>query len=265
MKIAVAGGTGWVGRLVVEALWDAGEAPVVLARSTGVDLTTGAGLDEALAGVSAVVDTSNVTAVSGRRSVAFFETATAHLLAAGRRAGVAHHVALSIVGCDRVDLGYYLGKRRQEELVLADGVPGSVLRTTQFHEFAAQMLGRGGRFALAPRQLSQPVAAREVAAALAEIARQEPVGLAPELAGPEQHWMPDLVRRLARARGGRRIVVPMRVPGRVGRAMARGDLLPAEPGPRGRITFDEWLAAGAADPLSGWTSESGPHRTAPPA
>ncbi|HEU5332759.1 MAG TPA: NAD(P)H-binding protein [Actinocrinis sp.] len=265
MKIAVAGGTGWVGRLVVEALWDAGETPVVLARSTGVDLTTGAGLDEALAGACAVVDTTNVTSVGRRRSVAFFETATANLLAAGRRAGVGHHVALSIVGCDRVDLGYYLGKRRQEELVLADGVPGTVLRTTQFHEFAARMLGRGGRFALAPRQLSQPVAAREVAVALAELARTEPVGLAPELAGPEQHWMPDLVRRLARARGTRRVVVPVRVPGRAGKAMAHGGLLPAEPGPRGRITFDAWLADGAADPLSGWTSEGGAHRTAPPA
>ena len=107
---------------------------------SGEDLTTGAGLDKALDGVAAVVDTSDVTAVGRRRSVRFFEAATANLLAAGQRAGVGHHVALSIVGCDRVDLGYYLGKRRQEELVLADGVSGSVLRTTQFHEFAAQML-----------------------------------------------------------------------------------------------------------------------------
>ena len=265
MKIAVAGGTGWVGRLVVEALWDAGETPVVLARSAGVDLTTGAGLDNALAGASAVVDTTNVAAVGRRRSVAFFETATANLLAAGRRTGVVHHVALSIVGCDRVDFGYYLGKRRQEDLVLADGVPGTVLRTTQFHEFAAQMLERGGPFAPAPRMLSRPVAAREVALALAELARKEPVGLAPELAGPDEHWMPDLVRRLARAHGSRRVVVPVRMPGRAGRAMARGGLLPTGPGPRGRITFDAWLAAGADDFRADWTSEGGPHRTGPDA
>jgi uncharacterized protein YbjT (DUF2867 family) len=241
MKIAVVGGTGRIGRRVVEAVWDSGETPVVVSRSTGADLTTGAGLDAALAGVSAVIDVSNVAAFGRARAVAFFETATANLLAAGRRAGVAHHVALSIVGCDRVDLGYYLGKRRQEELVLADGVPGSVLRATQFHEFAVQMLERGGPLVAAPKELSQPVAAREVAVALAELARGEPVGLAPELAGPERRQMVDLVRRLVRARGDRRIVVPVRLPGAVGRAIAGGELLPKGPGPRGRVTFEEWL------------------------
>lgn len=140
-----------------------------------------------------------------------------------------------------------------------------MLRTTQFHEFAAQMLERGGPFAAAPRMLSRPVAAREVAHALAELARKEPVGRAPELAGPEELWMPDLVRRLARARGSRRVVVPVRMPGRAGRVMARGDLLPAGPGPRGRITFDAWLAAGADGFRSDWTSEDSPHRTAPDA
>lgn len=247
MKIAVAGGTGVVGRRVVEAIWDGGDTPVVLARSTGVDVTTGAGLDEALAGVSAVIDVANVVALGSRKSVAFFEAATANLLDAGRRAGVAHHVALSIVGCDRLDFGYYHGKRRQEELVLADGVPGSVLRATQFHEFAAQMLQRGGAgpFALVPRMVSQPVAAREVAAALVELAGKPPAGLAPELAGPEPRQMPDLVRRYAQARGERRVVVPVRMPGKVGRAMVGGALLPTEPGPRGRMTFEAWLAADA--------------------
>ena len=249
MRIAVAGGTGLVGRLVVEEVRAAGHTPVVLARSTGVDLTTGAGLDEALDGVDAVVDVSNVTTTSRARSVAFFEAATGNLLAAGARAGVAHHVALSIVGVDRVGLGYYRGKLAQEALVLGSGasggVAGSVLRATQFHEFASQMLARGGPFALAPRMLTQPVAAREVAVALAELAAGEPVGLAPDLAGPERQQMSDMVRRLQRARGGRRPVLPVRFPGATGKAMLQGGLLPTGPGPRGSRTFDEWLAADA--------------------
>ncbi|MFC1420736.1 SDR family oxidoreductase [Streptacidiphilus cavernicola] len=255
MRIAVAGGTGVVGRHVVEAVRAAGHDPVVLARSTGVDLATGAGLDRALAGVDAVVDVSNRMTVSRARAVAFFEAATGNLLAAGKRAGVAHHVALSIVGVDRVGYGYYQGKLRQEALVLAAGesvgVPGSVLRATQFHEFAAQMLERGGPFAVAPRMLTQPVAAREVGVALAALAAGEPVGLAPELAGPEQHQMGDLIRRLVRARGLRRLVVPLWMPGAVGKAMTGGGLLPTGPGPRGSQTFDQWLADDAAGSVSG--------------
>ncbi|RVX41905.1 uncharacterized protein YbjT (DUF2867 family) [Nonomuraea polychroma] len=249
MKIAVAGGTGWVGRLVVDAVYAAGDTPVVLARSTGVDLTTGAGLEEALHGVTAVIDVSNVGTLAKRQAIAFFESATTNLLTAGERAGVVHHVALSIVGSDRVDLGYYLGKRRQEELVLSGKVPGSVLRTTQFHEFAAQTLARGGPFVFVPQQLSQPIAAREVAEALVELARRStPTGLAPELAGPERHTMPDLVRRLLRARGEHRLVIPVRLPGPVGKAMGGGGLLPTEPGPRGKITFAEWVATDAKTP-----------------
>ena len=106
MRVAVAGGTGVVGRRVVDALSARGHEVIVLARSRGVDVTTGAGLDAALAGVDAVVDTTNVVTTSRRRSVAFFGAATSSLLAAGERAGVGHHVALSIVGIDRVDFGY---------------------------------------------------------------------------------------------------------------------------------------------------------------
>lgn len=132
-KIAVAGGTGLVGAMVVAEVRRTGATPVVIARSAGVDLTTGSGLAEALDGVDAVIDASNVDTLSAKRSVAFFEAATGRLLAAGEEAGVRHHVALSIVGCDRVDLPYYLGKRRQEALVAAGPVPWSVLRATQFH------------------------------------------------------------------------------------------------------------------------------------
>jgi uncharacterized protein YbjT (DUF2867 family) len=241
-RIAVAGGTGVVGRHVVDRVRELGHEPVVLARSTGVDVVGGSGLTDALAGVDTVVDVTNVTTVRRSTAVAFFESATTRLLAAGQEAGVRHHVVLSIVGSDRVDLGYYLGKRRQEELALAGPVPASILRATQFHEFAGQLLDRGGAVAVVPAMLSQPVSAREVAQALVELAVAEPIGLAPELAGPEQHRMPDLVRRVRDARGSRRPVLTLRLPGRVGAAMASGGLLPRDDGPRGRQTFAEWLA-----------------------
>ncbi len=224
------------------ALKDVGHESVVLARSTGVDITAGTGLDRALRGADTVVDVSNVTTTRAGRSVAFFTAGTRHLLEAGQRAGVRHHLALSIVGVDRVDYGYYEGKRAQERLVLDGQVPGSVLRATQFHEFAGQILTRSrGPFALMPRVRTRPVAAREVAAALAELAAGPAVGLAPELAGPEEHELVDMARLLLRARGQRRRVVPIRLPGAAGRQMAGGGLLPAGPGRRGVETFDQWL------------------------
>lgn len=244
MRVAVAGGTGVVGRHVVTALESAGHDAVVLTRSRGVDVEAGTGLGAALEGVAAVVDASNVLTLSRNRSVKFFTTATGHLHAAEERAGVAHHVALSIVGVDRVDFGYYEGKRRQEELVLGAAVPGTVLRATQFHEFAEQSLARThGPVAVVPRMRSQPVAAREVGAELARLAVGPALGLTPELAGPEVLEMTDMVRQVVRRRGWRRVVVPLRVPGRAGREMARGGLLPTGPGPRGRETFAEWLAS----------------------
>jgi uncharacterized protein YbjT (DUF2867 family) len=257
MRIAVAGGTGVVGRHVVTAVRDAGHEPVVVARSTGVDLTTGTGLDAVLAGVSRLVDVTNVTTLNGKVAGRFFGAVTEHLQDAGRRAGIEHHVLLSIVGTDRVAFGYYAAKRQQELALLDGDVPGSVLRATQFHEFAGQLLQRtGGPLLVVPSMLSQPIAAREVAEELVRIVLGEPLGMAPELAGPEQLRMPDLVRRLLRARGSRRPVLPLRVPGAAGRAAATGGLLPAGDGPRGRQTFAEWLATddaliGAASAPSG--------------
>ncbi|TNM47221.1 3-beta hydroxysteroid dehydrogenase [Nocardioides albidus] len=241
--IAVAGGTGLVGAMAVEEVRRVGATPVVIARSRGVDLTTGAGLAAALDGVDAVIDASNVQTLSGRRSVEFFEAATGHLLTAGAAAGVRHHVALSIVGCDRVDLPYYLGKRRQEELVAAGPVPWSVLRATQFHEFAGQLAQRSPRpFAMAPRMRTQPIAAREVAAALVAAALGEPAGLLPDLGGPRPEDMGRMVRDVVRARGPRRLVVPVPMAGRTGRQVKAGGLLPGAGARLGTETFDEWLA-----------------------
>lgn len=246
MKIAVAGGTGFVGRRITEMIRQAGGSPVVLARSTGFDLTTGNGLDEALEGVSAIIDVTNVASTSAKKSIAFFETVTRNLLVAGERAGVAHFMALSIVGVGRVKFGYYAGKVRQEELVLSGPLPCSVMRATQFYEFAEMALKRQpGPFALVPKMLCQPIAAREVASALVDLASGAPAGRVPDIAGPDRHTVSDMVRRLVRARGGRRVVIPFRIPGAAGRAALSGGLLPDGPGPRGVVTFDQWLETDA--------------------
>ena len=244
--IAVAGGTGWVGRHVVESVRRLGHDPLVIARSTGVDLTTGAGLDEALTGVDAVIDVTNIVTQNRGRATTFFRTATRHLLDAEERQGVAHHVLLSIVGIDRVGLGYYRAKLAQEDLVRAGAVPWTILRATQFHEFAAQMLGTG-RIAAIPSMLSQPVAAQEVADELVRLATSPPSGMAPELAGPREERVPDMARRLASARGRRGLVLTVPLPGATGRGMRTGALLPTDPGPRGTQTFDEWLRDGQHD------------------
>ena len=164
MRIAVAGGTGTVGRHVVEAARERGHEVVVLTRSNGVDLVSGAGVPVALAGVDAVIDTANANAMSAGASTAFFTMVTKTLLDAERAAGVGHHVVLSIVGVDRAPYGYYAGKLAQERAVEAGSVPYTIMRATQFHEFAEQMLVTLS-FAglhLAPKIPSQPVAAREV-------------------------------------------------------------------------------------------------------
>ena len=242
MRIAVAGGRGLVGRMVVTALQAAGHEPVVLSRTKGVDLILDHGIVEALDGADTVVDVSNSPVLTRARSVAFFGTATANLLAAAQRTGVAHHVALSVVGIDRVPSGYYQGKRTQEQLVAAGTTPWTILRATQFHEFAGQLLGQSrGPVAPIPRMHTAPVAAAEVADRLVQLATAAPLGRAPELAGPEVHHMPDLARRLLRRRGEHRVVVPVRVPGEAGRQMAGDGLLPGPDATRGRVTFDEWL------------------------
>lgn len=247
MRIVVVGGTGTVGRLVVDEAERAGHRVVPAARSTGVDLSTGEGLVGALEDGDAVVDVSNVDTLSRRRAVGFFEAATGHLVRAAESAGTAHLVVLSIVGIDEVGLGYYTGKRRQEEIALGASVPVTVVRATQFHEFAAQSLARSvGPLVPVPRMRCRPVAAREVARHLVALAQGPALGRAPELAGPEQADLVDLVRRLVRHRGQRKAVVPLRVPGRAGRAMRDGALVPRTDGPRGTTTFEEWLASDAA-------------------
>ncbi|MFI5491682.1 SDR family oxidoreductase [Actinoplanes sp. NPDC051859] len=240
MKVAVAGGTGLTGRHVVQVLAAAGHEPVVLARSRGTDLLTGAGLDAALAEVEAVIDVSNITTMRRQVAVDFFERASRNLLGAAARAGVRHHVALSIVGIDRVKTGYYQGKLHQEAVVRTGGVPWSVLRATQFHEFAGQLLAQvPGPVAVVPKMTVQPIAVREVAEALVALAAGEPQAMAGDLAGPREESLVAMARRLIAAGGARRRpVLPLWVPG----PMSRGGLLPTGPGARGGQTFDQWLS-----------------------
>ena len=148
---------------------------------------------------------------------------------------------LSIVGADRVDFGYYAGKVRQEEIALAGAIPATVLRSTQFHEFAGQLLDRSRRLVIVPKMLSQPVAAREVASALVDLATDDRPGQTLVISGPEQHWMHDLVRRLAKARSQRRWIIKPRLLGAAGKGMVSGGLLPEGSDLNGKQSFDEWL------------------------
>jgi uncharacterized protein YbjT (DUF2867 family) len=242
-RVAVAGATGVQGRALVEILRARGCAVVAMSRATGVDLADGRGLDDALAGVDTVVDVSGRGTTRAGPSVDYFGRATTNLLAAERRHGVGHHVVLSIVGIDRVGSGYYAGKCLQERLTLAGSVPFTILRTTQFHEFAEQMLGRtrAGRLAIVPTMVIQPIAAREVAQRLADLVHSGPSGRVPDMAGPRRHTLLGMTRKICHATGERVLLIPAGIPGRGGRLMAHGGLLPEGRFDRGRITFDDWL------------------------
>ena len=248
MRVAVAGGTGVVGCHVVQRLHDEGHTAVVLARRHGVDLTSGSGLEAALDGADALVDVVNVATMRRSDAIDFFSQVARNLVSGAERSG-GHLVSLSIVGIDAMPTGYYAGKLAQERVLLDGGGPVTVLRATQFHEFAGQVLARTpGPVAVVPRMRVQPIAAREVAGSLVELASGPPLGRAPDLAGPAEEQMVEMARRLLRARGSRRVVVPVRLPGPGGKAAASGSALPVGIGPRGAQTFDEWLAGDDARP-----------------
>jgi len=245
MQVAVVGGSGTIGRHVTRELEARGHRARVLARAHGVDVTRRAGLEEALRGCSVVVDAVNVLTLQRSVAVDFFATAARNLLDAGAAVGVEHHVLLSIVGIDRVEgYGYYAGKLRQERLVNDSTVPSTILRTTQFHEFPGQILDRvWGPVAVVPRMRIRPLAARQAATALVDLALGPPRGRVPDLAGPEVRWLPELCRRWLAARRSARGVVGLPLPGAVGRALAGGALLPEAPHDQVDLTFDRWLEA----------------------
>ncbi|WP_433257747.1 SDR family oxidoreductase [Streptosporangium sp. CA-135522] len=244
MRIAVAGATGNIGALTVTALEQHGHDVVRISRSLGVDLSTGDGLDHALAGVEAVVDVTNGTAADQAETVAYFGTATRNLLAAEERAGVRHHVLLSIVGIDRIEgNAHYAGKREQERLVAAGPVPWTVVPATQFHDFAAMVASWTEQDGVAPIAplLVQPVAPADVADVLAEVAAGAPQGRYVDVAGPDPQDLVDMARRTNEARGHVVKLVPTWST-MFGPAMAGDVLLPGERVRIAPTTFDEWLA-----------------------
>ena len=245
MKIAVAGGTGVVGRHTVEAVRTAGHDAVVLTRSHGVDLVTGQGLDSALSGVDAVIDVASIETLKAATAIEFFTAATGNLVSAAADAGVGHVVLLSIVGIDRIPFDYYAGKVAQEKVVEQSPVPWTILRATQFHEFAAQMFVRAkvGPLHVAPRARTQPVAAREVGERLATLAAGAAQGRVRDFAGPRQEQLAEMIRSYARNEGYRGWIPALNVPGPQMAGMRAGDALPGPEADLGTQTFAEWLAA----------------------
>jgi uncharacterized protein YbjT (DUF2867 family) len=245
MRVAVIGGTGMVGRKTVDALKRAGHEAIVVARSRGVDVARGEGLDDALAGVESVIDVTNIQASDTDATRNLFAIAMRNLLDAERRAGVRHHVLLSIVGIDRLDgNAHFAGKREQERMLSNGPVPFTIQRATQFHEFAWQVVQwtRAGDSATVPPLLVQPVAAADVGAVLAEIATSDPRGRATDLAGPEPQDLVDMARRTLAARGESIRLIPSWRNGVFG-LDAAGEVLLAGPEARlGATTFDTWLA-----------------------
>lgn len=246
MRIAIAGGTGVVGRHVDQLARLAGDDVVVLARSRGIDLVSGEGLN--LAAVDVVIDVSGPGAGERGGPVAFFERVTTNLLNAEEDAGVGHHVALSIVGAAQINAGYYAGKRAQEDLVAAGMTPWTILRATQFFEFAEQVARPFGPWVVAPKLRSQPIAAAQVAAELLQLARSAAVGSEEahgvhEIAGPQERSIADLLRELMATRADARRVLELPMPGRFGRALRDGSILPGPAAKIDEVTFEAWLEA----------------------
>lgn len=244
MRIAVAGGTGTVGRLIVVAAERRGHDVTVLSRRTGADARSGVGLDAALSGVDTVIDALNTTTLSTKSSRAYFASTTSNLLEAERREAVGHHIALSIVGIDAIDTGYYAGKLAQEHLVTTSSIPHTVARASQFHEFAGQIAAQAtlGPVTLAPRTLTRPVAGWEVAEHLVDLAEAGPSGRVRDLIGPEETTLASMIRRLYASDGIGKRVVELRLPGAYGAGLASGRLRGSVD--HGRIaaeTFDAWL------------------------
>lgn len=240
MKFAIAGGTGTVGAHVTRIAVAAGHEVQILSRSRGQDLVTGAGVD--LTGVDVVIDVSGPSGELRKDPLRYFTTAARTLALAELDAGVTHHVALSIVGAAGSPFGYYAGKAAQERLVASGDVPWTILRTTQFYEFAEAMAQPFGPWLLAPRVRSQPIAAASVAARLVALAEAGPQGNATDLAGPREMRIAELLRTILRHRHRRTPVIEIPLPGGFGRALRNGAILPAAGADIDPVTVEQWLA-----------------------
>lgn len=210
MKTVVIGGTGLIGSKLVNRLRQMGHEVMAASPNTGVNTITGEGLAEALAGAQVVVDVSNSPSFDAKPALEFFETSGRNLLAAEAKAGVRHHVALSVVGTERLlESGYFRAKMAQENLIKASGIPYTILHSTQFFEFIDSIIksGADGDVLRLPPALIQPIAADDVAAALADLAVGKPVNGMIEVAGPDQFRLDALARTVLASKQDKRQVI----------------------------------------------------------
>jgi len=243
MKIVVIGGTGLIGSKTVAILRQGDHQVVAASPKTGVNTITGQGLKEALASAQVVIDVAGSPSFEEKAVMEFFSASGRNLHPAEKAAGVRHHVALSIVGIDRTDNGYFRAKVAQEKLIVASGVPYTIVRATQFMEFLggiADFSGDGKTVRLPPI-LFQPIAADDVAAKVAEVALAAPRNGIVEIAGPERAPFNEVIARYLRVVGDRREVVPDPKAGYFGGRVEERSLVPLGDARLGRIGLDEWL------------------------
>jgi uncharacterized protein YbjT (DUF2867 family) len=245
MKIVVIGGSGLIGTKLVAILRQQGHQVCAASRSTGVNTLTGEGLAEALAGAQTVVDVANSPSFEDKPVMDFFATAGRNILAAEQAAGTGHHVALSVVGTDRMqDSGYFRAKLVQEDLIKASGIPYTIVRATQFFEFVEAIAGSGadGPSIRLPPAMMQPIVSDDVAALLADVAAEPPLNGTIDIAGPEKIRMDELARQFLAARGDARQVTTDASAGYFGTAVDDRSLTPLGRARLGATRFGEWLA-----------------------
>jgi uncharacterized protein YbjT (DUF2867 family) len=243
MKIVIIGGTGLIGSKTVAILRQGGHEVVAASPKSGVNAVTGEGLKEAMTGAQVVIDLANSPSFEDKAVLEFFQTSGRNLFAAEAAAGVRHHVALSIVATDRTDNGYFRAKAAQERLIVASGIPYTIVRATQFLEFLGGIADSGadGNVVRLPPVLFQPIAADDVAAIVAEVALAAPRNGIVEIAGPERAPFNEIVARYLRAVGDPRQVVSDPNAGYWGGQVEEHSLVPLGEARLGRIGMEEWL------------------------
>lgn len=245
MRIVVIGGTGLIGSQVVAHLAEHGHEVVAASPNSGVNSVTGEGVAEALAGAQVVVDVSNSPSFADDDVMEFFRTSTGNLLEAARAAGVGHYVALSIVGNEHLAAsGYMRAKVEQERLIRDGGVPYTIVHATQFFEFLVGIADGGtvDGVVMVPQANIQPVAAADVALAVAKAAAHEPVNGIVEIAGPEVFTFADILSRRLAARYDERQVVADPDGIYFGENLTGDELIAGPDAPRGAITWEQWIA-----------------------
>jgi uncharacterized protein YbjT (DUF2867 family) len=245
MKIVVIGGTGLIGSKVVAKLVARGHDAVPASPGTGVNTLTGEGLAEALSGADVVVDVSNSPSFEDTAVLEFFETSTRNILDAEAAGRVGHHVALSVVGTERMaGSGYMRAKIAQEKLIKNSSIPYTIVHATQFFEFAVRMADEAsdGDTVRVPPVLIQPMAADDVAAAVCNVTLAAPLNNTIEIAGPEPLRFEDFVRQGLRATGDRRAVVADPQARYFGARLSERTLLPGDAAQLGATQFDDWLS-----------------------